>query len=135
MVASSPHPGTDRRPGDGNTEDVMHDQFLVRTLVENAKRLGLSWSLRPATVVSPSTVAASAPRVILDGDSAQVRPVSLVGALHPNQRVMVLVTPPSGLHVIGRIGDYQWKTMSLQNGWTNRTGFQGAKYRLVPYPA
>lgn len=115
--------------------DTMHDQFLIRTLIENAKRLGMSWSLRPATVVSSSAVAATAPRVIVDGDTAQVRPISLVGPLHPNQRVMVMTTPPSGLHVIGRIGDFGWKDMSLQNGWVVRPGYQGAKYRLMEYPS
>lgn len=116
------------------TSDAMHDQFLVKMLVENAKRLGLSWSLRPATVLSSSEVSATAPRVILDGDSTQIRPVSLIGALHPQQRVMVMITPPSGLHVVGRIGDYGWKTLTLLNGWVNRPGYQGPKYRLVPYP-
>lgn len=111
----------------------MADQFLVRTLIEQASRVGLTWAMRPATVTAAAT-ATAAPKVMIDGDTAAVACTSLVGRLYPAQRVMVLLTPPSGIHAIGRLGDYSWKTLVTGNGWAGRAGYQGPCYRLVPYP-
>lgn len=111
----------------------MGDQYLVRMIVDQAARLGLTWAMRPATVTAAAT-ATAAPKVTIDGDTIPVACTSLVGLLYPGQRVMVLLTPPSGIHAIGRLGDFGWKTLVTGNSWAGRAGYQGPCYRLVPYP-
>lgn len=73
----------------------------AKAVVENAKALGLVWSLRPATVTvdapDPSLV-----EVIMDGDTVSISVVSLIGGLGEGARVMVLIVPPSGMFIIGQ---------------------------------
>lgn len=85
----------------------MTDQLLpqlfgaqAEAIVDRAKALGLTWTLRPGTVNSTS---ATAPNVIYDGDTEPVGVVSLVGNLLPDSRVMMLQVPPAGNFVLGRL--------------------------------
>jgi hypothetical protein len=121
--------GRNVQSGAQQLETSIQAQTLALSIVANAERLGLIWKLRPATVVAPAVTGTD--RVIIDGDdqSVPVRVTSLVGTLTAAQRVMVLITPPSGLHVIGRVDNYAWATMTLVSGWAGTF-----RVRLVPSP-
>lgn len=73
---------------------------LVRSIIAHAERLGLAWRLRPATVSTPQ----AGTMVIVDGTTIPIKAVSLVGALSPGDRVMLLLSTPSGCHVVGFTG-------------------------------
>ena len=66
----------------------------VKALAENADRLGLTWSIRPATVTDYDFPSQKA-KAIYDGDTVAVSMVSLCGGLLPNVRVMAMQVPPS----------------------------------------
>jgi hypothetical protein len=68
----------------------------LQAVVADPTRLGLVWNLRPATVVD-----AKAPRVVFDGDSADLTVINLMGPLANEQRVYVLEIPPGGNFIIG----------------------------------
>jgi hypothetical protein len=76
--------------------------LLTQAIQSNASRLGLTWDLRMATVQEGSNPAAVL--AVLDGDTAIVAMVSMIGALPKNQRVYVDVLPPSGLFICGYVG-------------------------------
>jgi len=76
--------------------------LLTQAIQANASRLGLTWARRMATVQQGSDPAAVL--AILDGDTAIVTMVSMIGALPKNQRVYVDVLPPSGLFICGYVG-------------------------------
>ncbi|GIE28999.1 hypothetical protein Ait01nite_020440 [Actinoplanes italicus] len=65
-------------------------------------RLGLRWRLRPATVTQVEPTGTI--RARLDGDTAAVRVVSMVGPVAAGERVMIVTTPPSGSHIVGWVG-------------------------------
>lgn len=71
-------------------------QATVQAVVENAQRLGLTWALRPATVVSSSPITA-----VFDGDTEPINMTSMVGSVSIGQRVYVFVVPPSGNYIAG----------------------------------
>jgi len=79
----------------------------VEELLRHAKRLGLIWDLRPATVsnTTASTLGAYEPIVIMDQDvaTAAIPVVSFVGPVAVNMRVMVMRVPPAGNYIIGII--------------------------------
>lgn len=71
----------------------------TQALVENADRLGLTWQLRPATVVSivsPTQVTAT-----YDGDTIAIGMVNLIAPVRVGARVMAMAVPPSGNFIIG----------------------------------
>lgn len=68
----------------------------AKAIVNNAKRLGLTWTLTLATVTNASPVEA-----IVDGDSVPIGMVSMVGFLSLGQRVYVIQVPPSGNFIVG----------------------------------
>jgi hypothetical protein len=81
---------------DDNTPLVAADASS-QALVENAQRLGLKWDLRAATVVSLD----AAPKVIVDGDTTSITATQIAGGgVYLNQRVYVLIIPPSGVFII-----------------------------------
>jgi hypothetical protein len=63
----------------------------VRELVRTAGRLGLVWTLRPATVVTVSPLT-----VMYDGDTVAVGAVALTGQPMVGGRVHGLMVPPAG---------------------------------------
>lgn len=105
---------------------------LVRSIVWNAERLGLIWKLRPGTISTAASDGSS--RVILDGTSQPIRCMSLLGPMMVGTRVVTILSPPAGCHVVGLGGLTGWKPMSLMNGWTNRAGYQPMSYRVPPSP-
>jgi hypothetical protein len=76
----------------------------VSELVEQADRLGLTWSLRPGLVVRTDDIATPFnPNVRMDGDDLNtlIATSSLVGAVAVGMRVMVMQVPPVGNYIIG----------------------------------
>ena len=71
-------------------------QAQVRALVQNASALGLTWTLRPATVSIDSPITA-----VFDGDTNGIGMTSLIGPVAVGQRVFVLIIPPSGNYIVG----------------------------------
>jgi hypothetical protein len=72
----------------------------LKAIVENAKRLGVTWGLRLATVNVANTDT-GAVEVIYDGDDVPIGVVSMIGPLVPETRVYVLAIPPAGNFVVG----------------------------------
>lgn len=68
----------------------------VKAIVDNADRLGITWTLRPGTVASSSPLT-----VTMDGDTVPISMFSMIGATYAGQRVWILIVPPSGNYVIG----------------------------------
>lgn len=122
----------------------------VEELLRQAKRLGLIWELRPATVVNTTatTLGAYEPRVVMDGDvtNAMIPVVSLVGPLAMNMRVMVMDVPFGGNYIIGiisadairryEIGAFASHATTISSveavleTFTNFVALPGAAYRI-----
>lgn len=71
-------------------------------LASDADRLGLTWKLRPATVMDGGD-----PTGILlqiDGDTTPMNGYSLIGPLQVGARVMCALVPPSGTYIVGYVG-------------------------------
>lgn len=90
----------------------------VQAAVENASRLGLTWTMRMVTVgggTSGTSVMAT-----YDGDTAPVNMVNMTGQLLlAGQRAYALIIPPSGNFIIGLvslpvIGLYALRTSTPQ---------------------
>jgi hypothetical protein len=78
------------------------DLARVTELIKAADRLGLTWGLRPGTVVL--TTSPYSPReasVRMDGDDGNITVVSLIGDMAVGDRVMVMHVPPAGEYTIG----------------------------------
>lgn len=72
----------------------------VRQVIAEAQRLGLTWILRPATVLDTSNV-----RYDGDDEETDSRVTNLLESpLFVNQRVMCAIVPPAGNFVIGMLG-------------------------------
>ena len=76
----------------------------AEAMVERAKHLGLTWTLRPATV----TDLGANPSVICDGDTAVLGAISLIGQVFDGKRVTMLQIPPGGNFIIGTYGEGQF---------------------------
>lgn len=75
---------------------------IARAIQDRAEELGLVWRLRPATVGAPGPSGQT--RITYDGDTALVNAVSLIGRLPTGARVMGLISPPAGNHIVGFLG-------------------------------
>lgn len=86
------------------TDQTLPDLLSIQAqaVVDRAKALGLTWTLRPGTVNAVGT----APTVVYDGDTEQVGVTSLIGDLIPSDRVMMLQVPPAGNFVLGRVSGF-----------------------------
>lgn len=87
-----------------NPEKVNDPELVglgAEALVDNAKRLGLTWTLRPATVTDITDPVNGLVIIAYDGDEGQIGATSLIGALSLTDRVMGLVVPPSANFVVG----------------------------------
>lgn len=84
-----------------SAEEQLPELLSAQTqaVVDGAKRLGLTWTLRPATVAT----SADGPVVIYDGDTIVTGAVPLNGNAIPGDRVMMLQIPPGGNYIIGRL--------------------------------
>lgn len=66
--------------------------------VDTAKRLGLTWTLRPATINTIVPLTAT-----YDGDTQPIDMVPLMGPLSIGGRVYGLFVPPAGNFIIGQV--------------------------------
>lgn len=73
----------------------------IEALLQNAGRLGLTWSLNLATVAEVPTALNPATMCIYDGDSASIGMTSMIGYLPIGARVWVIKVPPSGNYIVG----------------------------------
>ena len=75
----------------------------IDAVVRNAGRLGLTWNLMLATVLSGTE--AIGMKVVCDGDTTPLSATSMIdtGDLAQGTRVYLLVVPPSGLFIIGTL--------------------------------
>ena len=108
----------------------------VKALVANAQSLGLTWGMRPGTVAFDSPLTSNSVEVTLDGDTAVLDMVSLVGPLLEGQRVMTVSVPPGGIFVIGTAYADPWHEVgtsgepAFATGWTSLgSGFGGVGFR------
>ena len=78
-------------------------QAQVKATVDNARALGLIWTLRLATMTSIDPVEG-----IYDGDTeaggVAIAMTSMVGSVAIDDRVYVIGVPPSGNFIVGRVG-------------------------------
>lgn len=98
----------------------------IQALINNAKRLGLTWNLRPATVANVSDVeGASTVMAVYDGDTLEIAMVSIIGAPLPSGiRVMVMQVPTGGNFIIGLMGE-AWYPAAFDTNWSNTGGAFG----------
>lgn len=82
--------------------DALPLAAVTRAVQERQDKRGLTWRLRPATVSAYG--ADGQLRIVYDDDSTPVDAVSLIGRLPVGGRVMGMITPPAGNHVIGFLG-------------------------------
>lgn len=75
----------------------------AQSLIDNAKRLGLTWDVRLATVIDGSITYGILAQY--DGDDANIVMISLIGTLVNGTRVYVLEVPPSGNFIFGSAGN------------------------------
>lgn len=108
----------------------------VKALVENAQSLGLTWGLRPGVVSTDSLLTSNSVQVTLDGDTAVLDVISLVGPLLEGQRIMTASVPPGGIFIVGSAYMDPWHEVGGSNGppfntnWTNfGTPFGSVGYR------
>lgn len=83
-------------------ESVATAVAAAQAVTDNAQRLGLTWSLRPATVIAgvdPNDITAR-----YDGDTAPLKMISLIGSLPVGARVYGAIVPPSGNYIVGMYG-------------------------------
>lgn len=74
---------------------------LVQAVVADARRLGLTWTIRPATVTSTDGGAVTA---TYDGDTVPIPMVSLAPFVPAvGRRVWAVAVPPAGDYVIGPV--------------------------------
>ncbi|MEV4704516.1 hypothetical protein [Actinoplanes sp. NPDC049316] len=75
---------------------------IAEAVLDRARRAGLIWRLRAATVTEAAPDGTVRARI--DGDPAPIRVASMIGPVALAARVMVLITPPSGHHIVGWAG-------------------------------
>lgn len=98
----------------------------VRAAINDAVRLGLTWRLRPGTVVGSQISAPESVPVRIDGDASVVRARSMVGAVSGQQRVWCIQVPPAGIYILGTIGVSRavplTRTFTSSGTWTRPAG-------------
>ena len=77
----------------------------ARALVENARRLGLTWRLTLGTVTAATNT--DQLEVRLDGDTESITVLSMIGSHPIGARVYVISIPPAGNYCIGTTFDYR----------------------------
>ena len=94
---------------------------LVGQIVANAGKLGLTWQIRPATVVGSDDDGSSL--VVIDGaDLAAAAPTPatpLDGLPLAGARVFVVTVPPNGDYIIGSVPSEGHARMSGETGVAN----------------
>jgi hypothetical protein len=73
----------------------------AKSLVENAKRLGLTWRLTLGTVTEVTS--ADSLQVRLDGDTVSITVISMLGTSAVGNRVYVITVPPAANYAVGQV--------------------------------
>jgi hypothetical protein len=115
------------------TGNQSQDLANVNALVANAKRLGLEWSIRPATVGSVGN-AGNRVLAVYDGDSVYIAMISLVSKfLAAGDRIMAIAVPPAANYIIGVLDliplayGYMDQKILTTSGTFNPTNYPGIK--------
>lgn len=96
-------------PADPNLDAPSLIGTGIQSLVNESRRLGLTWQLVLATVQNGETS-----QVICDGDTEAITAVSMMGPVYTGYRVYVLQVPPSGNYIVGVTSNsITWKGCSL----------------------
>lgn len=106
----------------------------AQSLVARAQALGLTWDLRPVTVVAPTESSLTAPiSATYDGDISVLPFINVTGfPLHVGQRAMGLTVPPAGNFIIGALEQVTpWTPLVFQNGWHNNGTSVTCSYRRI----
>lgn len=108
----------------------------AKAVVDNAQSLGLTWGLRAGTVTSDSELGSTTVQVTLDGDTAVLDVVSLLGPQLTGQRVMTMSVPPGGIFIIGIPAQDPWHEVGgegepdFSTGWSSfGSPFGGVGFR------
>lgn len=99
----------------------------AQAVVENAKRLGLTWTITLATVTSANPVEA-----IVDGDTAAIGMTSMIGNVFIGQRVYVIQVPPSGNFIAGAIGSGTKAAYTSYQEITDSAGVSQINFTDIP---
>lgn len=85
----------------GITPEVV--SAIAKAIVSNAERLGLTWTLRIATVINPVTdTGGSFVAARYDGDEATINMVNMMEVpLENGARVYAIRVPPGGNYIVG----------------------------------
>ncbi len=70
----------------------------MNQVVDQARSLGLTWTLRMATVTTDDPLS-----ITYDGDTVPLNATSMIGLLSEGQRVYSIILPPSGNFVVGAV--------------------------------
>jgi len=97
----------------------------AQAIQDNAKRLGLTWTLRPGTVQSYDGASGQV-SVTFDSDTVAIGAVSLAGILVPGQRVMGMIIPPGGNFIIGGLEPFAPNIFNVYGQATVNTTTSGA---------
>ena len=73
----------------------------TQSIVANAKRLGLTWTMSMATTASSTTADIA---IVLDNDTEPIDAISMIGSLSADTRVYVIQVPPGGNYIVGFVG-------------------------------
>ncbi len=85
------------QPSSGGPSEAETEIARIRAVAENAQKLGMTWGLRPATVLSVDPLTAA-----YDGDGAPTDMKSMMGAVSIDERVYGISVPPGGNYLSGR---------------------------------
>jgi hypothetical protein len=96
----------------------------AQAIQDNAKRLGLTWTLRPGTVQSYDGASGQV-SVTFDNDTVAIGAVSLAGILVPGQRVMGMIIPPGGNFIIGGLEPFAPRIFNVYGQATINTTTSG----------
>jgi hypothetical protein len=93
------------RPMPVDPSQVAPDLIGVgaQAIQDRARALGLTWTMRPATVVTYDSNTGKA-TAIYDGDTVALGMDCLVGGLVNGQRVMGMAVPPGANYILGTFG-------------------------------
>jgi len=76
---------------------------LVQAIVAESQRLGLTWSIRPATV-NTDDLSTGITTATYDGDTTSIVMINLVGDLYAGDRVYAVSIPQGGNYIVGQPG-------------------------------
>ena len=97
----------------------------AESIVDRAKSLGLTWTLRPATVAVVVDDSPTGTQIIYDGDTEPINCMNLGVNVVAGDRVMGLMVPPSGNYIIGPITGPSWPGFVAEASSTSSTGAIG----------